>query len=137
MQELRFMLSFLVLILATFFAASCGSRQGQLQSITLNPASADAQAYPNGQVPFTATGYYVDPSHTVTPQPATWSACFQGIPTTDVSVTTEGVGQCASGASGTYSIFAFDPSGKMCTDVPVGPCGAQCGVVGTAQLTCP
>jgi hypothetical protein len=137
MQELRVMLSFIVLILATFFAASCGSGQGQLQSITLNPASADAQAYPNGQVPFTATGYYVDPSHTVTPQTATWSACFQGIPTTDVSVTTEGVAQCAGGATGTYSILAFDPSGKICTDVPVGPCEAQCGVVGTAQLTCP
>ena len=138
MENLRFMISFLTLVLAASVASSCGSGRGQLQSITLAPATADAQAYPNGLVPFTATGYYVDPSHMLTPQSATWSSCYQGIPTTEVSVAAEGLAQCASGAIGTYSIFAVDPSPKNCnTEIPDGPCGAGCLIVGRAQLTCP
>jgi len=137
MNRLRVVLSFVALLLAGSFVLSCGSGQGQLQSITLSPATADAQSYPNGMVPFTATGNYLDPSHTVTPQPATWSACSQNIPTTEVSVTSAGVAQCASGASGTYSIYAFHSSGKNCGTLPVGPCGSQCGALGSAQLTCP
>ena len=52
----------LVLLLAAPFTLSCGAGQSQLKSITLSPATADAQAYPDGQVQFTATGYYVNPS---------------------------------------------------------------------------
>lgn len=69
MKELRLMLSFLALVLTASFALSCGASShgpGQLQSITLSPATADAQDYPNG-VPFTATGYYIHPSYAVTP----------------------------------------------------------------------
>jgi hypothetical protein len=104
MKKFRLMLSFLTLVLAASFLLSCGASQGpgQLQSITVSPATADAEAQ------FTATGYYVHPSHTVTPQPATWAACYQGAPTTDVTVTTTGTAQCASGAAGTYTVFAFD-----------------------------
>ena len=36
---------------------------GQLQSIAITPLTADAQNYPNGQVPFVATGIYVNPPH--------------------------------------------------------------------------
>jgi hypothetical protein len=131
MRKLQFTLSFLVLILAASFALSCGASQGpgQLQSITVSPATADAEA------PFTATGYYIHPSHTVTPQPATWVACHQGAPTTDVTVTTTGTAQCASGAAGTYSVTAFVPT-PAC-EVMSGPCGGGCEIVGTAQLTCP
>ena len=46
MENLRFMISFLTLVLAASLASSCGSGRGQLQSITLAPATADAQAYP-------------------------------------------------------------------------------------------
>ena len=47
MKKLRFMLSFLALILAASFTMSCGaSQQSQLQSITVNPANADAQSFP-------------------------------------------------------------------------------------------
>src|SRR5713101_9702387 len=83
MERLWFMLSFLALVLAASFALSCGASshgQGQLQAITLSPTTADAQS-----VQFTATGIYINPSHTVTPQPATWGACYQGAPTTEVS----------------------------------------------------
>lgn len=133
-----FILSFFVLILAASFASSCGAseRQGQLQAITLSPATADAQDYPNG-VPFTATGYYIHPSYTVTPQPATWGTCYQGAPTTEVTVATTGTAQCASGATGSYTVFAYDTPYPSCEN-PVNACGSGgCNVVGTAQLTCP
>ena len=112
MEKLGFVLSFLALILAASFALSCGAGQGQgqgqLQSITINPATANAQSYRNGQVPFTATGVYNNPSHTVTPLTANWAACQQGVPASEVSVTASGVAQCASGATGTYAIKAWD-----------------------------
>jgi hypothetical protein len=133
MEKRRVVLSFLALVLAASFAFSCGSSsQGQLQSITLSPTSADAQG---GQVQFTATGYYIHPSHTVTPQSANWGACYQGAATSEVSVTTGGMAQCASGATGTYTVFAFDiPSGTTCA---INACGGGCTIVGSAQLTCP
>jgi len=131
MKGLRFVLSFLALILVASMALSCGASQrpGQLQSITVAPAAADAQAQ------FTATGYYINPSHTVTPQPANWGACYKGAPTTDVSVTMDGMAQCASGATGTYTVFAFVAiAGQTCA---LNACGVGCTIIGTAQLTCP
>jgi hypothetical protein len=142
MKKLRFTLSFLALAVAAFLASSCGSsnamNQGPiappgLQSITLNPAIADAQDYPGGQVPFTATGHYINPNHMVTPQPALWGACQQSTPTSDVSVTSKGLAQCASGATGTYAVFAFVETN--CNVISA--CGGGCTIVGTAQLTCP
>jgi hypothetical protein len=130
MKKFRFAFSFLALVLAASFALSCGSGQGQLQSITLSPAAADAQQQ------FTATGSYVHPSHTVTPQPASWGACQQNVPTTEVSVTQGGMAQCASGATGTYDVFAFVTVNPVCT-VAQNQCGDGCTVVGKAQLTCP
>jgi hypothetical protein len=133
MESLRFTLSFLALLSAACFALSCGASshgQGQLQSIALSPPTAIAQS-----VQFTATGYYINPSYTVTPQPATWGACYQSTPTTEVSVTAAGIAQCASGATGTYTVFAFDATPPC--DVPINGCGAGCTIVGTAQLTCP
>ncbi len=150
MKKLRFMLSFLALILAAFLASSCGASpsalpcnansqtpaqgQGQLQSITLSPSVADAQNCANGHVQFTATGNYTNPTQTVTPQMIfAWGACQQDTPTSDVTVTAKGVAQCASGATGTYTIWAEDPPPTCET---VSPCGG-CTVIGTAQLTCP
>lgn len=131
MEKFRLMLSVFALFLAASFALSCGASQGpgQLQSITLSPATADAQEQ------FTATGFYVHPSHNVTPQSATWSACYQGAPTTDVSVTQTGMAQCTSGAGGTYSVYAGVPlPGQSCAILA---CGGGCQIVGNAQLTCP
>lgn len=130
MKKFRFAFSFLALVLAASFALSCGSGQGQLQSITLSPAAAAAQQQ------FTATGSYVHPSHTVTPQPACWGACQQNVPTTEVSVTQGGMAQCGGGATGTYDVFAFVTVNQVCT-LPQNQCGGGCNVVGTAQLTCP
>ena len=151
MKKLRLMVSFLALVLAAFLAFSCGTGpsalpcnansqtpaqgQGQLQSITLSPATAEAQNCPSGQVQFTATGNYINPAQTVTPQLiSAWGACQQNATTSDVTVTAKGVARCASGATGTYTIWAEYPS-PMCEIV--GVCGGGCTVVGTAQLTCP
>jgi hypothetical protein len=138
MEKLRLTLSVLALVLAASFALSCGASQGpgQLQSITLSPTIADAKDYPHG-VPFTATGIYVNPSHTVTPQSADWGACYQGAATDGISVSTGGTAQCANGATGTYTVFAFDLSNPSCS-AAINACGGGgCTIVGTAQLTCP
>jgi hypothetical protein len=135
---LVFFLFLFGLLLVSAFALSCGSSashggMGQLQSITLTPAAADAQNFPNGEVPFLATGIYVNPPHTVIPQSARWGACQQNAPVSDVSVSNGGVAQCGSGAAGTYTVFAYDMTN--CTAIT--SCGGGCTVVGTAQLTCP
>jgi hypothetical protein len=140
MARLRLTLFSLALVLAASFALSCGARsqnQDPLQSITLSPATADAQDYPNGQVQFVATGNYIDPSHTVTPLSATWGTCYQNASTSEVSVTAGGMAQCAPGAVGTYTIWADDPplSNVACNAITA--CGGGCFVAGTAQLTCP
>jgi hypothetical protein len=124
----------ILLVLATAIALACGtSSPHRLQSITLNPIMADAMGSP---VQFTATGNYNLPPQHVTPQTATWGACFQSGSTTAVSVTSEGIATCASGASGTYTIFAFVSSCKGF--VPSGDCGTgSCTVIGTAALKCP
>lgn len=135
-------LSSFTVILAAFAALSCGSNSSSmmgpvgpngLQSIALAPATANAQAYPDGQVPFVATGSYVDPVRKMTPQPAIWGVCQQNAPTTEVTVSKTGVAQCALGATGTYTVFAYD----MTNCNALTACGGGCTIVGTAQLTCP
>jgi hypothetical protein len=143
MEKLGLVLSLIVLSVAASLILSCGAgSQGQdpLQSITLSPAAADAQNYPNGQVQFIASGYYSNPSRTVTPLSATWGTCYQFAPTSAISVTSTGLAQCASGAVGTFSVWANDP-------MPLAPgvyscpastaCGGGCTIQATAQLTCP
>jgi len=153
MEKLQPMLFSLALVMAASFALSCGATPTppplscgaslapssgggnpatEPQSITIIPATADAQDCPDQQVQFTATGHYSSAPFTVTPQPATWSACLQHAPTSEVSVSATGLAQCATGADGTYTILAVDPGNCLA----VGPCGV-CDVVGTAQLTCP
>jgi hypothetical protein len=136
MKKILINISFPGLILGGLWAAlSCGAgqSQSQLQSITVNPPTADAQNYPNGEVPFEATGNYINPTRKVTPQAASWVACSQNAPTSAASVSSSGVGQCASGAKGTYDINAF----VMTNCNVITACGGGCTVVGSAQLTCP
>jgi len=141
MGRLPFTLSFLALIVAASVAAlSCGaSSQSQLQSITVNPAVADAQDYPNGEVPFTATGFYVNPPHSA-PISTNWVACQQNVPTSEVSISTAGVAQCASGATGSYAVISWvynTGPGVYSCPAAITACGGGCTIVGTAQLTCP
>lgn len=127
-------ISFLSLIIIAAITLACGSSGARtLQSITITPATAE------GQAQFTATGYYNHQPSPVTPLAATWGACLQGEPTSGVSVSSNGLAQCSSGASGAYTIFAFEnvASGATCNVVPAcgpSPCGT---ILNTATLTCP
>jgi hypothetical protein len=74
----------------------------------------------------------------VTPLTATWGACYQDSPTSGVFVSTNGLAQCAAGSVGTYTVWAYAPSGQTACPNIVNACGGGgCQVVGTAQLTCP
>lgn len=131
---------FSLLILAAFVVLACGSNPTNraAQSLAITPATADAQDYPNGQVPFTAIGYYNSPPSPVTGVPATWGACYQNGTTTGVSVSTSGLAKCASGSSGTYTVWAYVMSSDQACPLWVDACGGGgCHVTGTAQLTCP
>ena len=105
-------------------------------------ASAQRQA-----VQFTATRDWSAAPVSVTPQAANWAACVQQVSgntvlqssTTEVTVSSTGTAQCASGAKGTFTVFAYDPplgsTGTNCNAIAV--CGGGCTISGTAQLTCP
>ena len=137
----QFFLVLLVLVAA--FALACGVSQPRLlESVALTPASADAQSYPGGMVPFTATGTYNKSPSPVVPLTATWGACDStGASTSQVSVSSTGVAHCATGAVGTYTVWAFDvivaaPGTATCQ--AFNNCGWGCGrVTGTSLLTCP
>ncbi len=131
-----------ILLAAAMFVAGCvagnpGNRE--LESLSVSPATVSA----NGSaVQFTATGYWSMSPTTVMPQSATWGACTEvdSTPTSDVTVSTTGQATCASGAAGTYMVFAWDPqfgyTGPVCNAITA--CGAGCGrVSATAQLACP
>jgi hypothetical protein len=141
MRVSRFVLFFVALAAVGAVILSCGSSpQRQLQNISMLPATADAQQYSDGQVPFVVTGYYNTAPPTVSPTPATFGACYQSAPTTDVSVSSTGVAKCGSGAVGTYLIWANDPLPNVPGIVNCGAmsvCGGGCVLGATAQLTCP
>lgn len=127
-----------LLLIGWLATPGCGSSR-QLQSVTLNPAKADAQNFPNGQVPFTAIGTFNKPPSPVqlTSQDVAWcvgtsNGMCAGNIATGASVDANGAAQCRSGFSGTVTILA----GKgMPPALPDG--GSQFNVFGTAQLTCP
>lgn len=143
MNRLRFTTASLTLGLAAFFAMSCGTKQAQnqgpqLQAISLSPTSADAKNYPDGQVPFIATGYYVNPTQTETPQPAIWVACQNSSPSSEVSISTSGVAQCGGSAAGEYSIDAWSWGSGHAACSAISVCNGTCSeVTASANLTCP
>ncbi len=113
---------------------SCGS-SNTLQSISISPASADAQNSPNGQVQFAATGTYANGSH-VKPLTVEWSP---GDPSTahpwTTPVDSNGVASCGAAPAGTYPIWALAPA-DLNTPVSAMKQGTAL-VTGTAQLICP
>lgn len=138
MREYGIALCFLSL-LAFAITLACGSSPRMLETVSLNPSSADAMGEP---VQFTATGYF---NQQPSPEPlvsATWGACYQNQATTAVTVNTSGVAQCTAGASGTYTVWAWaERGGGSCGpagSIPANYCGlGECQVTGTALLTCP
>jgi hypothetical protein len=106
-----------------------------LQSMTVSPATADAQNFANGQVQFSATGTFSKP-----PSPAAvpFVAPYSGSWLADTSVVTlvgtsgnTATFQCVAGASGTITITAIASSNSA-----NGP-AMSTAVTGTATLTCP
>jgi hypothetical protein len=150
MSRYAFGLCIIALIFSACITLACGGSSRQIQSITVGPASADAQDYPNGQVAFVATGSYNAAPMSVSPLPANWAAqseqIVNGIETFGpangaVLIDGSGVAQCTAGTSGTYAVIAWDlqdPTLKAgCgseTDFGEPGCNA---VQGTAQITCP
>jgi hypothetical protein len=131
---------FFLAILAIAVTLACGSSARILQSLSLSPPTADAQGSP---VQFTATGYFNEQPSPVNQLTANWGACYQNQSTTAVSVTADGLAECAAGATGTYTAWAWaERGGDSCGPagtIPANPCGGagECQVTGTAQLTCP
>jgi len=127
---------FLFLFLAAAaIALVCGSNTPHtLQSVTVTPATA------SGEAQFTATGYFTSMPSPVTPLQAIWGACIKTAtteqPTTAVTVSTNGLAQCVSGASGTFTVWASSWNSATCNVIT--PCNGGCAAItGTAQLTCP
>jgi len=110
-------------------ANGCGHGSPRsLQSISVTPASANAQSFPNGQVQFTAVGTYSQPP---SPAPITqlgWWLSDLHIAT----ISQSGLAQCKPGALGVVTVNAL----KCCA-----PCiGTECTaaqLVGSAKLSCP
>jgi hypothetical protein len=129
----------LVLPLIIFGIVGCGSSR-QLQSVTLSPATADAQNFPNGQVQFTATGTYSSSPSPVqlTSQAVTWcvgstSGLCVGNINPGATLDQNGLAQCVPGFAGTVTILAGTGSSVMMN--PDG--GTQLTVFGAAQMICP
>ena len=127
-----------LIFLAALVTLACGGRQ--LQSVALSPTSAEAQNFPNGQVPFAAKGTFSSPPSpvTLTSKDVVWcvgdstGACPGNI-NTGASVDLNGLAQCNSGFVGTATILA----GKVASTLTNPDGGSQLKVFGSAQLTCP
>lgn len=105
-----------------------------LQSMTITPASADAQASPGGQVQFTATGKFSkSPSPAavtfVPPYSGSWASSDPNIATVNSS---SGLATCVAGASGTVTVTAM-----ASTNAATGTAATSTAVQGMAKLTCP
>ena len=128
-----------LVLFAALVMSGCGSSR-QLQSVTLTPASADAQSFPGGQVPFAASGTFSKSPSPVqlTSKDVQWcvgtstGACVGNI-NPGASVDQNGLAQCNAGFVGTANILAGNVA-----SMPMNPDGgAQLKTFGAAKLTCP
>jgi hypothetical protein len=146
-----FNLSLLLALLLLFLLSGCGSNR-QLQSITVNPASAAATTQ-GGQVQFTATGQFNMSPMTTTPATVAW---FPSFPVIDPVSSGFGftltnqpfTAQCLiSGAMTVTAIAPMDTNASANGFIPIpifmdlvrNHTATQEGgfVAATAQLTCP
>jgi hypothetical protein len=117
----------------------------QLQSLTVTPASADAQNFPNGQVRFTAMGTFNMAPMTVMSMQVRWSignpSAAQPMPMSmsagmspAASVDGNGLAQC-NGFTGIATIQATAPADP---NMPLSQMSSMTmTVAGMGQLTCP
>jgi hypothetical protein len=131
----------LIFILFSLGIAGCGgtttSSSRQLQSITVTPSSADAQASPGGKVQFMATGTFNMAPMTVMSTPVLWSIGnpFGPPPTMPAaSIDVNGLAQC-NGFVGKAIVEATAPTEP---EIPLlGMTSMTSTVSGMAQMTCP
>jgi|SRR5215471_4142105 len=132
----------LLLIFFGLGIGGCGgstkSSSRQLQSITVTPASADAQASPGGKVQFMATGTFNMAPMTVMSTPVLWSIGnpFGSPPPTMPAATIDvnGLAQC-NGFVGKAIIEATAPTEP---EIPLLQMTSMTVTVsGMAQMTCP
>jgi hypothetical protein len=133
---------FLLACAAAITVACSTTPQRQALSLSVTPATAKAPA--NGQVQFSAAATYSLAPTSVNPAPATWAVANAASTalTTDVTINSDGLAQCTSAASGTYTVGAWIPQFAKppqvecdATTVFDNPCGDS--ILRTAQLTCP
>ena len=125
------------LIMAVTQNVGCGamnsSQNRALQSIAVTPASADAQTFAMGQVPFTATGTFSEPP---SPAPISFAAPYSGgwlvSDTKIATINQSGTAQCVPGATGTVTVTA-----KASANSGTGTQNMSVAVAGTATLKCP
>ena len=121
----------IVLCLAVATTACGNSSSRTLQSVIANPATADAQTFPNGKVQFTPTGIFNKAPIRVTPLPAcsapnSAGACLTAwavSPNTVATIDQKGLAQCVAGQSGIATIQV-----AVAGDGPL---------MSVAKLTCP
>ena len=127
-----------LLLILVFLSLSCGSSR-ELTSISVSPATADAQKFPKGQVQFTATGTFSMAPTTVTPLSVTWcpqATCGVGTPANvGIIIDGNGLAQCEPSFTGTVTIVAEAPRNPGAMIMPMS--GMNGMVSGTAQMTCP
>ena len=133
------LLLLLTLLLITF---ACGN-QRTLQSVSVMPAVANAQNFPNGQVSFTATGTFSKPPspQQLTGQDVSWcvgvtaGTCAGNI-AVGATVDANGMARCLTLAPNnlpkTWVVMAGKAMASMNPDA-----GSQMTIYGSAQLTCP
>jgi hypothetical protein len=131
----------LFLIFFSLGIAGCGGSMNssrQLQSLTVTPASADAQSFPGGKVQFTAMGTFNMAPMAVMSPPVRWSIgspfASQPVSMPAATVDTNGLAQC-NGFVGTAIVEATAPTEP---EIPLLQMTSMTITVsGTAQLICP
>jgi hypothetical protein len=126
------LLAILVLAGISLLTSGCGNGTPSprtLQSISVNPTSADAQNFSNGQVQFSALGNYSQPPSPSPITPSLWSLSDPNIAT----ISQSGLAECKAGASAVVTVTA---SACCAPCSGTGKCTAAL-LLGTAQLSCP
>jgi len=137
MGKFRFLCPLVALSLISAMSLSCGSNSG-LKSVTVTPAAADAQNFPNGQVQFTAMGTFSG-SMQSGPVKALWwnSQPWVIVPTPANGITIDGNTGLATCTNliGTFQVWATAPKNQSMDLSQMSKGTAQ--VTATAQMTCP
>ena len=130
------------IVLGISLLGMLGCGDSKLTSVSLSPASADAQNFPGGKVQFTATGTYSNGSKVTPLKNISWcigtiganpaaGMCVGNIGTA-ATVDGNGLAQCVPGGNGIVTVLAGSGGSGSLPDQ-----GQQLAVYGTAQLTCP